>query len=397
MPLVTVLWALIWGGMFTDIYYITERLWLRSPLEFFQGVRSLFPLAAAYFALLWILFRKPGFRSLRSPSGALALYGAIGLATSAFLSVEPGTSLYWSGLFLAPILVTWFVLDQDRAWEGLRIVTYVNYAVFFLITLSLLPEALRVGWGNLPPFQQYRLPLGLGLIRTNGAGRFALVVIVVCLVRSISSRGFRRFFWLAFLPPVLFLLTQTQSRTALLGLAVSAMLYVLIRGLDWRYLLVGPIAAGVVFISGFRWRVHGNIDLLLNLTGREYTWKRGLAQIGRSPLLGWGFHADRIMLNSEHMHNSYLHAALQTGVFGLLALAAAFVWIWLIILRGGALARARRWTGERQALLTEAILIVGFLTARGFFESTAAFYGVDLLLLVPAMAVITQAAREDQP
>jgi hypothetical protein len=47
--------------------------------------------------------------------------------------------------------------------------------------------------------------------------------------------------------------------------------------------------------------------------------------------------------------------------------------------------------------LTEAILIVGFLTARGFFESTAAFYGVDLLLLVPAMAVITQAAREDQP
>jgi len=32
--------------------------------------------------------------------------------------------------------------------------------------------------------------------------------------------------------------------------------------------------------------------------------------------------------------------------------------------------------------------LLGFLTVRGFFESTAAFYGVDLLLFIPAMAYI---------
>jgi hypothetical protein len=38
----------------------------------------------------------------------------------------------------------------------------------------------------------------------------------------------------------------------------------------------------------------------------------------------------------------------------------------------------------------QAVLVLGFLTARSIFESTAAFYGVDLLLLVPAVAYIYQ-------
>jgi hypothetical protein len=42
----------------------------------------------------------------------------------------------------------------------------------------------------------------------------------------------------------------------------------------------------------------------------------------------------------------------------------------------------------------QSVLILGFLTARSFFESTAAFYGVDLLLLVPAVAYIYQWAFE---
>jgi hypothetical protein len=35
------------------------------------------------------------------------------------------------------------------------------------------------------------------------------------------------------------------------------------------------------------------------------------------------------------------------------------------------------------------------LTARSFFESTAAFYGVDLLLLAPAMVFIWMWAKEN--
>ncbi len=43
----------------------------------------------------------------------------------------------------------------------------------------------------------------------------------------------------------------------------------------------------------------------------------------------------------------------------------------------------------------QSVLIIGFLTGRSFFESTAAFYGVDLLLLVPAIAFIWTWSREN--
>jgi hypothetical protein len=41
--------------------------------------------------------------------------------------------------------------------------------------------------------------------------------------------------------------------------------------------------------------------------------------------------------------------------------------------------------------------MVGFMTVRSFFESTAAFYGVDLLLLMPAMAYIQVWNRRNPP
>jgi len=251
-----------------------------------------------------------------------------------------------------------------------------------------------VGWGNTPLNQQYRLPLGVGSILTNGAGRFALVVIIVSTVRMITQTRKWRWLWLLGLLPTLFLLIQTQSRTALLGLAVSSTLFVLIRGIGWRFLFVGPAAAAVIYISGIKWRVHGNLSRLILLSGREATWERGLAQIKDSPFLGWGFHADRIMLQSEHMHNSYLHAMIQTGLVGALFFLAAFLSFWFVVVRAGLFARVKAMTGKDQALVMESIMIVGYMTARSVFESTAAFYGVDLLLIVPAMAFIALVAQE---
>ena len=124
------------------------------------------------------------------------------------------------------------------------------------------------------------------------------------------------------------------------------------------------------------------------LTGRDYTWRKGLAQIEHSPFLGWGFHADRLMLNSEHMHNSYLHSAIHAGRHRGRALPGGAIAVWVLILRSGILVRVRGVTGPDLPLLMQSILIIGFLTGRSFFESTAAFDGVDLLLLVPAMAYV---------
>jgi O-antigen ligase len=389
------LWVLVWGGMFTGHYNMHYPEIFAGWKAAFQGLRGYLPLLALYLCLLWLISRRLEFGMIKSGIGFLFLYCLTGLVSSLFLSVEKMTSLYYLGIYFAALTVVWYAFEREDALDHLKVLIYANYACFFVFTYSLMPEALRVGWGNLPPLQQYTLPAGLGLIRTNGAGRFALVVIIFGAIRFLTLGGKVRWAFLAIVPPALFLLTQTQSRTSLLGLAVVGMLYVFIRGLDWRYLFVGPVAAVAVFISGFQWRSHGDMDALLHLTGREYTWRRGWELITQSPFLGWGFFSDRIMLHSEHMHHSYLHAMIHSGFIGGAFFAAAFIAVWVFILRRRLLFKVKLLSGERQALLTESILIFGYLFSRSFFESTAAFYGVDLLLLVPAMAYIIVAANKE--
>ena len=260
---------------------------------------------------------------------------------------------------------------------------------------AVLPEAYRFGFGRATRFEIYMLPFGLGEVRANGVGRYALVVLIIAFVNLATSPGRKRLLWLPLAVPALFLLMQTQSRSSLLGLAAASMLFVLIKGINLRFLVAGPVAAYVIWISGFTWRARGDIGSLVFLTGRDNTWQKGLVQIGHSPFFGWGFHADRLLLDSEHMHNSYLHAAIQAGTIGALLFAAAVVVLWAFLFRGGVVRRIRSIEGPDQGLLMQSVLILGFLTARSFFESTAAFYGVDLLLLVPAVAYIYQWAFEN--
>jgi len=387
------LWGLVWAGMFTGLYNATSVLMHKSALNYIQGLRAYLPLAAAYLGRVWLLARRPKFSLAGTPLAFLTGYCFIGLLSSLLLSPEPGQSMYWLGIYAAPILVIWFCLDKEESLAYLRLIMRINYGFFFLLTLFILPEAFRVGWGNVPRFQQYTLPFGLGTQRTNGAGRFALIVIIVCVVRFLTSRRRRRWLWAPVAGAAFFLLLQTQSRTSLLGLAVTALLLILLLGLDWRYLFIGPAMAAGAWFSGFKLRARGQMDRLVDLTGRQYTWQKGLDQTLKSPFLGWGFNADRILLNSEHMHNSYLHAAIHTGVLGVFFFAGTFVSLWVIIIRSRLLSRARLVPDPDKAYLFESILISGFLTARGFFESTGAFYGVDLLLLVPAFAFIGLMSR----
>ena len=98
-------------------------------------------------------------------------------------------------------------------------------------------------------------------------------------------------------------------------------------------------------------------------------------------------------MNNLHMHNSYLHAAIQEGIVGAILFLAAIVGIWALMLWKNVFKVSRRLQGTDQVLLIESVLIVAFLTSRSFFESTAAFYGVDLLLIIPAMAFISMMLR----
>jgi O-antigen ligase len=319
----------------------------------------------------------------------------LGLLASVFYSPDKVTALYWGSAYLAPLLAAWFITERPDPLPVLRTVLRLNAAVIICLMLTVLPEAYRFGFGRATRFEIYMLPFGLGEVKANGVGRYALIVLIVAFANFATSSGKKRLLWLPLILPALFLLMQTQSRSSLLGLAVVSMLFVLIRGVNLRFLVAGPVAAYAIWVSGFTWRAKGEFSSLVFLTGRDNTWQKGLTQIGHSPIFGWGFHADRLLLDSEHMHNSYLHAAIQAGLIGALLFAATVAVLWAFLWKSGVIRRIRTVEGPDQALLMQSVLILGFLTARSFFESTAAFYGVDLLLLVPAVCFIYQWAFEN--
>ncbi|MCX6562152.1 MAG: O-antigen ligase family protein [Candidatus Aminicenantes bacterium] len=389
------LWMAIWGGMFTG-YYNLPNLSSTNPFEFFQGFRALLPLFSLYVCLVWLFKERTRFPFFKDPLGFLFLYSIVGITTSLLLSPAMGQSMYWAGAYLSPLFMMWVVLRDQDAKLLLRFICYINYGVFFMLTFLLLPEAIKIFRGQAGFSAFYNLPLGFGGVTKNGVGRYAMIVIIVAAMRFLSETRRRRYVWLSIVFPGLFLLMQTQSRTALLGLAVCSALYMIMKRINWRYFLASPIVIFILWFSGYRMRAHGRLDALIDLSGREATWGRAFQLIGQSPFLGWGFDADRIMMNQEHIHNSYIHASIQVGIIGALLFFAALVSIWLLVLKTRLLEHTRDIKGEDQTVLMESILIVAFLTSRSFFESTAAFYGVDLLLIVPAMAFISLYAYESR-
>jgi O-antigen ligase len=390
VTLALLLWGMAWGGVFTGPYNLSPWPSIHDPLALFQGLRALLPIAAAYICMLWALASRARFRFGWTTLGFLVYYGALGLTSSIFYSPDLVTALYWGSAYISPLLVAWFIIERPEPLPILRTILRMNGAIITLLLLAVLPEAYRFGFGRATRFEIYRMPFGLGEVRANGVGRYAVIVLILAGVSLVTSSSKKRFLWLPLAVPALFILMQTQSRSALLGLAVASMLFVMVRGVNLRFLIAGPVAAYAIWVSGVTWRAKGALSSLVFLTGRDNTWQKGLERIGESPFFGWGFHADRLLINEEHMHNSYLHAGIQAGVIGALLFAAGIVVLWAYLVRSGVLRRIRTAAAPDQALLMQAVLVLGFLTARSIFESTAAFYGVDLLLLVPAVAYVYQ-------
>jgi O-antigen ligase len=76
------------------------------------------------------------------------------------------------------------------------------------------------------------------------------------------------------------------------------------------------------------------MPFVFTLSGRTIgVWHEGWGLFLESPLLGFGFHADRIFLEGQHMHNSLLHALVQTGLIGTVLFILAFIWAWIILFR----------------------------------------------------------------
>jgi O-antigen ligase len=395
MILSTALWVLVWAGMYSDVSRFRWDDLLRSPAGFLLALRPFLPIIAMLLGL--VLFRRSGRTApplSAGPLAALGLYGLIG-GLFFFLSPDPFVSLYWAALFLAVIVTAWSLANRDEPEAQVRALMNVNAAVVITLVVFYLAGPLwPILMGAHNP-RLYKLPFGLGIQTANGVGRFAGVLALISLSRLREPELLKKAAWSGLLALSVLGLALSESRTAILGFVVGTLLIVLAnRKFSW----LAAIVPGLFFFlykAWFVWRFKGSLENAFFLTGRETTWRKAIDLAFRSPFVGHGFHADRLILEGEHVHMAYLHSLIQSGIVGALLFTGAIVGIWVLVARNHVVQRAFLVEGAANFPLTESVAVLGFLTARSFFESTAAFYGVDLLLLAPVVAYLQIWCRDN--
>lgn len=389
-----VLWLMVWGGMYSDFSHVISPELLPGPVDPIHKIRALLPILAGSIAFLMILaslriekFEEGRSTLSRGPIWWITLYGLIGTFFF-FLSPKPPVALYWAATFLSVPLVTWAIINQAKEDEKARLLIHINWAIVLLLLLFFLLGPLWPILQGTPNTRIYELPFGLGTQTANGIGRVSGVAGLVALSRFRQTFLIKRLFWLIVFGSSMTTLALSESRAAILGFAFGALVLLLISRKHWWLAIGGPGVAYLLYLSWFEWRFKGDMENAFLMSGREYTWDRVLETSLQSPLLGFGFHADRLLIEGEHVHMAYLHALIQGGILGSILFLGAILGVWIIIIRHDLFRKVPKISGTDNLLLVESIAVLTFLTVRSFFESTAAFYGVDLLLFVPIIAYI---------
>ena len=117
-------------------------------------------------------------------------------------------------------------------------------------------------------------------------------------------------------------------------------------------------------------------------SGRREVWVKGWDLFLGSPLIGYGFHADRLILGT-HMHNSFMHALVQTGLLGTIPFVGAILFAWLLLVR--AIRKLSQLPVAHKQMVIQTAGVLAFLSIRSIPESTGAFFGVDWFILAPLL------------
>jgi len=134
-------------------------------------------------------------------------------------------------------------------------------------------------------------------------------------------------------------------------------------------------------------RVLGFIpESFFEFTGRTAVWADGWTLFKESPVVGYGFHADRLKFGT-HMHNSFMQALVQTGFLGTIPLVAALLLSWYLLVK--AVRNLSRFSTTDRHLTIQTAGIIAFFSVRTFTESPGSFFGVDWLLLAPFLLYLT--------
>jgi O-antigen ligase len=342
----------------------------------------------------------------------------VGIIASLY-SPKATVALYWAAAYLAVPLVLWAILGGNNPLDQLRRIINANWVLVILLVAALFVVAVMyLGLGSVILDPSSWLECGLKkpwlsvtheVVRSTGVGRYAAIGGI--LATAGLWQGNWRFPWVVILLASLLLLLTSGARGALGGFAAGLVVVGLLYG-GKRAAVLGVIAglslAPVIWFTGpgqqfldrciFRTGIsaesapqlgESNPQLLsripdnfFELTGRTRVWKQGLQLFRQSPVLGYGFHADRLLLNT-HMHNALMQALVQTGLMGAIPFMAALLFAWFLLFN---LVRdLASLPLVHKHLIIQSGGVLAFLSVRAIPESTGAFFGVDWLLLAPLL------------
>lgn len=406
LPEFSLLWLpLLWMGLWLSINSSMPS-WPSADMgSLYREARAVAPFLAAAFALILARRKNPFGATLRArgPLLFLCAYAATALFASLILSPEPGFALYWGGLYGCALIVLLSLLGlqtnqtRPRQAHALNRGIILGLAVLFSVLaiqrfdlLGLLFEHRLVRlYGSRPD-----LGNSLLVITSNGVGRFLALTILMACVRIFWSRSRAWIGWALFALAGSVVLFYTISRTAIVAfLAAVSVLVVLRFGLR-RTLKVAALPLVVALLLGgpnilaYFERGQG-LGGLTGVGNRAVIWEATIQAWLGSPLIGYGFQADRLLLEGEHVHNAWLQALIQGGAIGLAFFVLAWVLAWRYLVRKGLLNRYRSSSNGDRLFLAEATAFLVFFTVRSLTESTAAFYGVDLFLLGPLFVLLS--------
>jgi O-antigen ligase len=394
------LWMLLWAGYNSGPDYLGRPDFPASTLELIHGLRAFVPMLAGWVALLRLLTRPNILmRSIAGPLGLLLLYAAVGLASSAFESVEPGEAMYWGANYLAVVLVLLAIVAVDDPLLDLQRVLLFDWIVAAVITMSLLAAIPLLGPGIIQQTQAGAVRvhsytgggtiLGMTSTRNTGFARYAAVAAIAALARVWKGERTTRLIWAGVLGASLYSLVISNGRTEVLAFIASAlMVMIVLRSRRTIFLLVGAGCGTLLgltgFYSGFFLYITrtGHVDV--TMSGRTDIWREGWGLFVKSPWWGLGFQADRFFLWGEHMHDALMQGLVQSGVLGTGALFIAVVIVWWLTIKNFFIRPPR----NAALIPPELPGVLMFITISSITESTFAFYSAAWLLSAPIFAYV---------
>jgi exopolysaccharide production protein ExoQ len=293
-------------------------------------------LIAAVTATLWMTVRRtPKPRIHRGGAVTLGLFLAWA-GTSTLWSDEPGVLI--RRLITLGIVLCWVYVCTIR-WPGVTVLWFVVVSSLADVIVSILTEVLH---GRLTPLDpDYRLS---GTLAPNELALNAMVLVVASLTAASMNRKWRRLLLVCVMVGVLTILL-TRSRTALIGLVVSVIVFLHLTiqskaklAMIWLLACVSLFAVPIVTGRGISDVVSSvfprSQDKVGSLSGRVPLWQDCFEHyVLDRPILGFGYSTfwtrDRITKVSNDQgwgvsaaHSAYLELLLGLGLPGLLLYVA---------------------------------------------------------------------------